>query len=78
MKVMVIMLAVHQYIGNSHGWQPELVGTLGYLKSLELKGTGFKLHRIFGVEPAPFQGILGFSVGQNAAARAQNGSKPLV
>ena len=30
MKVKVIPLGVHLYIGNSHGWQPELVGTLGY------------------------------------------------
>ena len=38
MKVMVIPLAVHQYIGNTHGWQPELVGTLGYLETIKSGG----------------------------------------
>ena len=44
MKVKVTPLRVHLYIGNWHTWQPELVGALGYWKSLELRGTGFELH----------------------------------
>ena len=44
MKVKVAPLRVHLYIGNWHTWQPELVGALGYWKSLELRETGFKLH----------------------------------
>ena len=34
--------------------------------------------RIVGPETAHFQGIVGFSMAQNAPPRAQNGLKPLV